>query len=229
VNTGCRARLFSFLLALVAASAAVSPAVGQDEVELTGPYVVVAVRSSSLVAAPLDPVARAGQQALVGASIDFDNMTAWFDGAPCPGSEPSRADPPLLFATDPYLSDLQIVLPGRRDHRLNLSLHLDCGGRALSSVKLILIVDERVLVAADAGTGAPYFVLERPPSADEALRLEQWLANEGQDPGGVDGIIDGSTRAALAALAQAHGAAYRFESGVITSNVLAAALLASKP
>lgn len=221
-------RLLPFLLGLLATFVAAIPVAAQDAFALTGRYVVVATRSSSLVPAQLDADAKAQEQAPVGTSIDFDNLTAWFDGGSCIGWEPGRAaDAPFLWAEEPYLSDLQVA-PGTTDSRLNLSLVVDCGARDLASIKLVMAIDARVLVVANSGQSG-YFILEKPLPEDEALGLEQGLSRAGLNPGPADGVIDASTRDALAAFAETHSAAYRFESGVITQNLLDALLAPVTP
>lgn len=97
---------------------------------------------------------------------------------------------------------------------------IDCGARPLSSIKLMLIIDDRVVVATTSGAEDHYVILEKPLPDVEALVFERSLGAAGFDPGAVDGVIDPATRAAVAAFAEAHGAMFRFETGVITRNLL---------
>lgn len=205
--------------ALVASLLGIVPVSAQDPPELTGRFVVVTFRAASNVVSTLAVREANWREELIGRSIDFDNPVAWLDDSACLAPwEPRAASERFLWVDDPNLSDLQIA-PGADDRRLNQPIIVDCGARPLSSIKLVLVVDDRVLVTTTTG-GETYFVLERPLDQPEALALEEGLRDLGVDPGNVDGVVDEATRAAVAALAEAHGAAYRFQSGVITRNLL---------
>jgi hypothetical protein len=118
--------------------------------------------------------------------------------------------------------------PGPGDRRLNQGLVIDCGGRAIGDITPVLAVDRRVLVVR-IENGSTYLVLEAPLDQTRALAVEQGLLEAGRDPGPVDGIIDERSRRAVAEYARDHGAAFAFEAGVVTENVLAALLTDSDP
>ena len=192
-------------------AAAATPAIAPS-----GPFVVVAVRAASDTASTLAMQEQGGQ--LLGAEMTFDAPMRWFDGRTCPSPSVRASDDPPVNLAEPNLSDLQVA-PGPVDHRLNRAFVADCGGRAISSIVRFTMVDARVLVARTPD-GAVYYVLERPLDQETALKVEQRLAGAGLDPGLIDGVLDAQARRALALYAQRLGAAYAFDRGVVTENLL---------
>jgi hypothetical protein len=97
---------------------------------------------------------------------------------------------------------------------------IDCGGRALSEITPVLMVDPRVLVMRTAD-GRAWVILEKPLAPDRALAVERALARLGHDPGPVDGVIDAASRRALARFAASRGAAYAFQASPLTEALAA--------
>lgn len=185
----------------------------------TGTYVVAAIRAASGVATTLSAQA-ASRLPAVGDAFDFASPVAWYDGDPCfqPNLQPA-ADAPF-DVLDPNLSDLQLIFAAEGQAMpLNLPFTLDCGGRAVTSIKHLIQIDDRTLVWVTPD-GATFVVLERMPSPENAIALEEALTTAGFTPGPVDGAIDAQTRSAVAAFAFARGASYQFATGVVTSNIL---------
>lgn len=204
---------------VIAASVATSsiPAEATDGL-LSGHFVVVAFREVTDPEFPeLQDII---DQDWIGRAVDFDDISYWFDDDPCPVAELSLSDERFLDLDDPVLSDLLLSYSNAADMpRDTRSMWLDCGGRAISSAKLIVELDDRILLTTtyESNTIA---VLERPLGEHEALELEETLSAIGYDPGQIDGVIDGATRNAVAALALEKGAMSGPEVGVITQSLL---------
>lgn len=203
---------------LVAATVAAATHADATERGLTGQYVVVAFRE---ITDPEFPdLEDYNDQDWIGRIVDFDALTYWFDGDPCPVSHTANSDELFVDLDDPALSDLLLSYSSAAEtHRTVRSMSLDCGGRAISSVKLIVQLDKRVLVTTtyESNTIA---ILEKPLDAKEALQFEAALSATGYDPGAVDGVIDEGTRNAIAALALDNGARSGLKRGVITDSLL---------
>lgn len=213
------------ILALTAACAALwsaaaaqpqaPPAVGLP----AGVYEVVTVRRASDTASTLATQADDALGRSIGRRISFGETIRWYDDRVCGAGRIAGAAGSAVNVDDPNLSDLQVA-PGSGDRRVNRSLIVDCGGRALSSIAQIVQVDGRVLVERIAN-GTAYVVMEAPLDPVTARRVEAGLAGAGLDPGPVDGVIDDAARRAVALYAQRQGAAFAFDRGVITDNLLA--------
>jgi hypothetical protein len=180
-----------------------------------GEYVVVAVRAAPGVAHPRrEPVAEP-----VGKTVHLGAKGDWIDGQPCAEGRLRAADNAGPGLSDPLLSDIELARPGD-DRRLNRSFVLECGGRPRSAIIPLLQVDQRVLVAT-TDNGETLAILERPLTAVAALRVERALKAAGLDPGRLDGVLDARARRAIAQFAHAQGAAYTFDRGVLSENLLA--------
>jgi hypothetical protein len=207
-----RARLPLLLLSLVLAAAGARAASPEPPADPAGDYVVVAVRepSGATHGAPRPGLPLNGKPVRIGGA------GVWIDGNACKGLVQPAATP-WPYGADSSLSDLNLA--ATPDHRLNRSFALDCGWRSDAGPLPILQVDGRVLVAA-IENGARFAVLEKPLPRGEALEVERALARAGFDPGAVDGVVDAATRRAAGAYARAKGAAFAFDPGVFTENLL---------
>lgn len=202
----------SMVAALLAAAAVALPA---------GTYEVVGVRRASDVATTLASQDDDRLRRLVGTHASIGGSNRWYDARICPQSLRLRGDAgSAVNLDDPNLSDLKIA-PGPGDARVNRALSMDCGARPAGSIIQLLQIDGRVVVERALDSTA-YVILEAPLDAGAARRMEDGLAKAGFDPGPIDGIVDERTRRAVALYAQSKGAAYAFDRGVITANVLAA-------
>ena len=206
-------RLPVLFCALMAAGASAPP-------DPSGRYEVVAVRASSEVAGTLEAMRDPDLNALIGRRMTFGRRVAWYDGRSCTSGRTRPSEEGWPHLAEPNLSDLQLA-PGATDHRLNRAMVIDCGGRAHGEITPFLMLDDRVLVM-PSRNGVAYVVLERPLDRSQARAVERGLAAAGFDPGPVDGRIDGRTRRAAALFAEARGAAYAFQHGVFTENLVAA-------
>lgn len=184
-----------------------------------GVFEVVAVRRASDTASTLATQEDDALRRMIGQKIEPGKAGNWLDGAFCSGQTRAAAEP-WTNREDPNLSDLQ-VQPVRGDRRLNASIVIDCGGRAISSIHQVLQVDRRVLVTRTPN-GAAYLVLEAPLDVRTARAVERGLMRAGFDPGQADGVIDAATRRAVGRYAQSRGADFAFDQGVLTENLVAA-------
>ena len=205
----------SLVAALIAAAATATVALP------AGSYEVVAVRRASDVAVTLGSQEDDRLRRLVGAHVSVGGSNRWYDDRICPSSiRIVSAAGSTVNLDDPNLSDLRVA-PGPNDGRVNRALSMDCGARPISSIIHLVQIDGRVVVERALNSSA-YVILEAPLDAGTARRLEDGLAKAGFDPGPVDGTVDERTRRAVALYAQGKGAAFAFDRGVITANVLAA-------
>lgn len=202
----------SLAAVLLAAAAVALPA---------GKYEVVGVRRASDVAVTLASQDDDRLRRLVGTHTSIGGSNRWYDDRLCPQSlKLAGAAGSVVNLDDPNLSDLKVV-PGPTDARVNRSLSTDCGARPISSIAHVVQIDGRVLVERALNSTA-YVIMEAPLDLATARRVEDGLARAGFDPGPVDGTIDERTRRAVALYANAKGAAFAFDRGVITNNVLTA-------
>ncbi len=204
-----------FLTLSLAATSAAQPVAAASDAGPAGVYEVVALRRASDVAS--GPGDAAADMAL-GRRARFGGNAEWIDGTTCKAWSLEPLADPALSADDPNLSDIELAPAGIADARENRSLRLMCDGRELTT---LLQVDARVLVVPSA-SGSTNLVLERTPDARETAALQARLKAQGLLENATDGVMDAATRRALALYADDLGAAFAFERGVATENLLAA-------
>ncbi|HET8726394.1 MAG TPA: peptidoglycan-binding domain-containing protein [Alphaproteobacteria bacterium] len=206
-------KLAAAALLVAALPAAASVDTPHPTAGLHGDFTVVAHRPFD--GPPTDPVPapRPG--------IRFGETLTWFDGRTCPEwtvEAPEGSAVP--GASDPVLSDLRIPPVGEpgmfHDHRRNQLLRFFCRGELFAE---LVRADDRVLYAEDPAARR-YVVLERPLPRAEIRELQRLLTMAGFDAGPADGVMGPRTREAVAAYAQWRGAVRRFETGVVTENLL---------
>ena len=212
LRTTLLARLFIFTALLAAGS---SGAAAGEDLPFVGRYVVIAARTASDVATTL--AARQGDTSrnLLGSELHAGDSISWYRDRCEARPAPSEGGAALI---ERNLGDLQIT-PASSDARLNQSLIIDCGGRAVSDIWHVLVVDQRVL-AARSSPFTTYLILEQPLAPGDIRLLKQRLRQVGFDPGPEDERMNETTRAAIAAFARKKGAPTLLMPGVVTLNLL---------
>ena len=198
----------------------VADAVGPSGSIPIGQYEVVAVRAASDVARAIAHRRDPSLARLIGRRVRVGAKIRWYDGRPCAAGVVRTASAPWPNLAEPNLSDVQLA-PGPRDHRLNRAFLVDCGSRPGDDTAPVLMVDRRVLITLTRDR-ATYVVLEAPVSRTQAMKVEAALAAAGLNPGPVNGKLDAAARRAIAQYARRKGAAFAFQSGVLTENLVAA-------
>jgi hypothetical protein len=153
--------------------------------------------------------------------VSFGRTLRWLDGRNCDNwtvEAPEGA--PAPGTADPVLSDVHLPPAGEPgmfpDNRRNQLLRFFCDGALLGE---LVRVDERVLYAEDPAERR-YVVLERPLGREAVATLQKLLNEAGFDAGPADGIMGNRTRAAIGDYARSRGAAFAFETGIASSNLL---------
>jgi hypothetical protein len=80
-------------------------------------------------------------------------------------------------------------------------------------------MDARVLVV-PSPSGLTNLVLERPLGAESIRAMQRRLAELGHYDGAETGVLDAATRRAVALRAHDLGAAYAFQTGIVTVDIL---------
>lgn len=156
--------------------------------------------------------------------VNFGEIVTWLDGRECSpwDAEAVNTLPDSLAGSldDPNLADLRLSPAGEagmlEDHRRNQAVVIGCDRGPFAE---LVVVDDRVLYTRAPGSDL-YAVLERPLPRDQVEDLQRRLAAAGFDPGPVDGVLGGQTRAAVAAYAAERGAGNGGETGVVTENLV---------
>lgn len=203
--------LFVLLSALVAAPARADETTTKL-FPLSGQYLFVGARASSFVSSTvIEPATDANH------SLSFGPTLRWFDGTTCTNWSPTEVKGIPFDLSDPNLSDL-ILLPanGKANHQANRLFWLSCDDGLLRE---IVAIDARTVIVQNPD-GASYAIFATPLSTVEIERLQKGLTEVGSYSGSADGILDETTRSALASYAERRGAAFRFRNPVATMNLL---------
>jgi len=188
-----------------------------DPIGPSGEFVVVALRMASDVESmPLGDT----YENLLGQVVSFDEPKVWLDRQSFDGTRFVDTDVAVVDIRDPNLSDVTIPpLPiARVESRWIMeATQIVSEGK---SVKTFLMVDRRVLIVPMAN-GALNVILEKPLDTQEIRRLQLLLKDTGNYNGDITGVMDQSTRVAIADYAEYRGAKFRFADPVISENLLA--------
>lgn len=195
------------LLGVFLLSMGVFPATGQPQ----GTFDHVDSRRASDVAAPLHPGQPEGPgTAVAPGRLELGAEGVSLNGRACPALI-GLAGAPVNFR-DPMLSDVALGL----DPEAVEAWRLTCGE---APAKILLRVDDRVLLLV-AGDGSRFELFEAALAPEAISRLQRALLARGRLPGPATGVLDERTLAALAAHAEARGAAYRFRRPLLTRALL---------
>lgn len=180
---------------------------------LAARYEPVAVRSASNVATTAEarPPVNPG-------AISFRPDLVWHDGRTCADWTLEPESRAMVVEPDPMLSDAEVGPLNGPDHRLDAEFALVCrdlGGWTAQ----FRMVDRRTLVTSTPN-GAQWLVFQTPLPQAELVRFQDQLRDMKFLAGPSSGELDEATRRAAAAYAEYRGAAYRFETPVVSENLL---------
>lgn len=218
VNTkNAAALVLNALLLLCATNAAGQPG---DASGLSGAYELVAIRKSNLVMAAPDDPALAG--ITPGVRVEFDTTLSWLAGETCTEWALVRAESPTIAIESEILSDTQVTAERLNadlvDHRVNEHWVLYCG---VSVRAPLLVVDDRVVITTSPSQQS-YLVLEKLADPELVGAVQRALKSMKFLDAEPSGVMDPTTRRALAVFAGYLGAAYEFNASPLTENLLVA-------
>jgi len=175
-------------------------------------FEVIDMRRARDVAMPAPPPII--QQDFLGNRLAVGEQLQWIDGSVFERWMGIETRERALSYGDPIFADVYYGLNDASEVRRPVRYSKD-----QKVIGTVYWVDSRIGLIADPA-GSPVYVLERDLSEVVAKQFEAALLKKGYSPGEIDGVIDQSTRAALAQLLDAEGLPYRFANPAISEAVL---------
>ncbi len=207
-------------LAMLIAAAAVLPAWAGAPLDGDNPerFVVVDHRIASMVAATPDAQNAAVRETPLGRSVFIGQTFEWHDGRTCDLWYWDEGAGPDIIAEEPSLADLMLPVGGDAANFVPVSV--TCHEEPFVE---FVQVDARVMISM-AANGAAYVVLERAMEADEAMAVQQALADRRLYDGPIDGVIDNDVRRGISRFIAAETGGPAPQVGILTQGVVDALL-----